>query len=464
MILGGSDQNMNSTEFNFDIQVIQTLGNYEAESSVVGAIFLEPDLIRETKLLEKHFMADRRLKIIFNAMKSIDQEGRVPDLVTVVTKLKNKDVGLVDQVGGVTFLSQLAGSVPTTANFKYYEDLVLQSYRMIQTVLKSKVFTDAILQGSDPDLVDDYLQEISKIQDAGVESKFDMLKVMGKLMDELEEGKGDLTGADTGYTELNKLTEGLQDEDLIIVGARPSVGKTAFCLNVARNTMEKQDTLVDIFSLEMSEESLMKRFLSIEGNIDGSKMRNMKKYFTPEDYRKFTLSMGKISNFNLRIHDTPGQTVEQIRSIARQSNKDARKMGVKHLVIIDYLQLINYVGPLQNPVQQVGHISKSLKQLARDLKCPVVALSQLSRGVEQRQDKRPMMSDIRESGNIEQDADVIALLYRDDYYDKESENQNIIEIIIAKHRNGPLGTVQLAFLKEYGKFVNLARRYQDEQN
>jgi len=268
--------------------------------------------------------------------------------------------------------------------------------------------------------------------------------------------QGDITGIATGFAELDKMTAGFQRNDLIIVGARPSVGKTAFALNIAQNVATTTGENVAIFSLEMGAEQLVMRMLCAEGNIDAQRLRTGS--LTDEDWGKLTMAMGSLSNAGIFIDDTPGVKITDIRSKCRRL-KQEHGLG---MILIDYLQLILGSGRSgENRQQEVSEISRSLKQLARELQVPVIALSQLSRGVEQRQDKRPMMSDIRESGSIEQDADIVAFLYRDDYYDKESESKNIIEIIIAKQRNGPTGTVQLAFVKEYNKFVNLERRFDD---
>ena len=268
---------------------------------------------------------------------------------------------------------------------------------------------------------------------------------------------GDITGIATGFAELDKMTAGFQRNDLIIVGARPSVGKTAFALNIAQNVATKTDENVAIFSLEMGAEQLVMRMLCAEGNIDAQRLRTGS--LTDEDWGKLTMAMGSLSNAGIFIDDSPGVRVQDIRAKCRRLKQEQGGLG---MILIDYLQLVLGSGRSgENRQQEVSEISRSLKALARELQVPVIALSQLSRGVEQRQDKRPMMSDIRESGSIEQDADIVAFLYRDDYYDKESENKNIIEIIIAKQRNGPTGTVSLAFVKEYNKFVNLERRFDD---
>jgi len=274
-------------------------------------------------------------------------------------------------------------------------------------------------------------------------------------IEQLHQNTGDVTGIPTGFKDLDHITSGFQRNDLIIVAARPSVGKTAFALNVAQNVAIKTDENVAIFSLEMGADQLVSRMLCAEGNIDAQRLRTGN--LETEDWTKLTMAMGSLSNAGIFIDDSPGIRVNEIRSKCRRL-KQEHGLG---MILIDYLQLIQGSGASakENRQQEVSEISRSLKGLARELEVPVIALSQLSRGVEQRQDKRPMMSDLRESGSIEQDADIVGFLYRDDYYDKESEKQNIIEIIIAKQRNGPVGTVELAFVKEYNKFVDLDHKY-----
>ncbi|STY44736.1 Replicative DNA helicase [Listeria grayi] len=283
--------------------------------------------------------------------------------------------------------------------------------------------------------------------------------VLVKTYDDIEtlhNRKGDITGIPTGFNELDKMTAGFQRNDLIIVAARPSVGKTAFALNIAQNVATKTDENVAIFSLEMGAEQLVMRMLCAEGNINAQNLRTGA--LTSDDWQKLTIAMGTLSNSGIYIDDTPGVRVNEIRSKCRRLKQETG-LG---MIVIDYLQLIAGSGRGgENRQQEVSEISRSLKALARELEVPVIALSQLSRSVEQRQDKRPMMSDIRESGSIEQDADIVAFLYREDYYDREGENDGTIEIIIAKQRNGPVGDVKLAFVKEYNKFVNLEIRYDD---
>lgn len=433
--------------------------NIEAEQAVLGAIFLEPaalTLASEILIPEDFYRASHQK--IFNAMLKLNDEGKVVDLVTVTEELAAAK--LIEDTGGVSYLSELAGSVPTAANIEYYARIVEEKSllrRLIRTA--TEIASDGYAR---EDEVEALLSEAEKNILAVAQRKnagaFHNIKdVLVRTYDNIEQmhqNAGEITGLETGFIELDRMTAGFQRNDLIIVGARPSVGKTAFALNVAQNVAQKTGENIAIFSLEMGAEQLVMRLLCAEGNIDAQRLRTGT--LTDDDWGKLTMAMGSLSNTGIFIDDTPGVRISDIRSKCRRL-KQEHGLG---MILIDYLQLILGSGRSgENRQQEVSEISRSLKQLARELQVPVIALSQLSRGVEQRQDKRPMMSDIRESGSIEQDADIVAFLYRDDYYDKESENKNIIEIIIAKQRNGPTGTVSLAFVKEYNKFVNLETRY-----
>jgi replicative DNA helicase len=433
--------------------------NIEAEQAVLGAIFLEPSALTVASeiLIPEDFYRASHQKI-FNAMLKLNDEGKVVDLVTVTEELAAAK--LIEDTGGVSYLSELASSVPTAANIEYYARIVEEKSllrRLIRTA--TEIASDGY---SREDEVEALLSEAEKNILAVAQRKnagaFHNIKdVLVRTYDNIEQmhqRAGEITGLETGFIELDRMTAGFQRNDLIIVGARPSVGKTAFALNIAQNVAHKTGENIAIFSLEMGAEQLVMRLLCAEGNIDAQRLRTGS--LTDEDWGKLTMAMGSLSNSGIFIDDTPGVRISDIRSKCRRL-KQEHGLG---MILIDYLQLILGSGRAgENRQQEVSEISRSLKQLARELQVPVIALSQLSRGVEQRQDKRPMMSDIRESGSIEQDADIVAFLYRDDYYDKESENKNIIEIIIAKQRNGPTGTVSLAFVKEYNKFVNLETRY-----
>lgn len=435
--------------------------NIEAEQAVLGAIFLEPSSLTVTSeiLIPEDFYRSAHQKI-FNVMLKLNDEGKAVDLITVSEELAATK-GL-EEVGGVTYLSELAGSVPTAANVEYYARIV-EEKSLLRRLIRTA--TNIAQEGySREDEVAELLGEAEKnimeVAQRKNSGSFQNIKdVLVRTYDNIEElanRKGDVTGIPTGFAELDRMTAGFQRNDLIIVAARPSVGKTAFALNIAQNVATKTDESVAIFSLEMGAEQLVMRMICAEGNINAQNLRTGA--LTDEDWRKLTMAMGSLSNAGIYIDDTPGVRIGDIRAKSRRL-KQEHGLG---MILIDYLQLIQGNGRSgENRQQEVSEISRSLKALARELEVPVIALSQLSRGVEQRQDKRPMMSDIRESGSIEQDADIVAFLYRDDYYDKESENKNIIEIIIAKQRNGPVGTVSLAFVKEYNKFVNLERRFDD---
>ncbi|MDQ0271945.1 replicative DNA helicase [Cytobacillus purgationiresistens] len=435
--------------------------NVEAEQAVLGAIFLEPSslTLASEALIPEDFYRGAHQKI-FNVMLKLNDEGKAVDLVTVTEELNATK--LLEDTGGVSYLSELAGSVPTAANIEYYAKIVEEKSllrRLIRTA--TNIAQDGYTREDEIESLlgeaEKSILEVSQRKNAGA---FHNIKdVLVRTYDNIEvmhNRKGDITGIATGFAELDKMTAGFQRNDLIIVGARPSVGKTAFALNIAQNVGVKTGENVAIFSLEMGAEQLVMRMLCAEGNIDAQRLRTGS--LTDDDWGKLTMAMGSLSNAGIFIDDTPGVRITDIRSKCRRL-KQEHGLG---MILIDYLQLILGSGRSgENRQQEVSEISRSLKALARELEIPVIALSQLSRGVEQRQDKRPMMSDIRESGSIEQDADIVAFLYRDDYYDKESEDKNIIEIIIAKQRNGPVGTVQLAFVKEYNKFVNLEKRFDD---
>ncbi|WP_017756735.1 replicative DNA helicase [Calidifontibacillus oryziterrae] len=435
--------------------------NIEAEQAIIGAVFLEPSSLTVASeiLLPEDFYRSSHTKI-FTIMLDLFEKGEPVDLVTVTAELADRK--LLEEIGGVTYLSDLANSVPTAANVEYYARIV-EEKSILRRLIRAAtlIVTDGYNRDDDVEsLLNDAEKSILEVSNRKNTSGFRNIKdVLVNVYDNIEvlhNRKGDVTGIPTGFVDLDRITAGFQRNDLIIVAARPSVGKTAFALNIAQNVALKTDENVAIFSLEMGAEQLVMRMLCAEGNINAQSLRTGK--MTEDDWKKLTMAMGSLSNGGIFIDDTPGIRVSEIRSRCRRLQQE-QGLG---MILIDYLQLIQGSGRSgENRQQEVSEISRSLKALARELNVPVIALSQLSRGVESRQDKRPIMSDIRESGSIEQDADIVAFLYRDDYYDKESENKNIIEIIIAKQRNGPVGTVELAFVKEFNKFVNLERRREE---
>jgi len=434
--------------------------NIEAEQSVLGAIFLAKEaLITAIELVTPEDFYKAAHQRIFKTMLDLYEKGEPVDLVTVTAELQ--DHKILDEVGGVTYLTELASSVPTAANIEYYAKIVEEKSllrRLIRTA--TKIANDGYSREDDVgEIIADaekYIMQISQNRNSGGFVPIrDVLMETYERIEFLSQHRGDVTGIPSGYPDLDKMTAGFQRSDLIILAARPSVGKTAFALNVAQNVAARAGQTVAIFSLEMGASQLVQRMICAEGNLDASKMRSG--WLEEDDWQKLTMAIGTLAKAPIFIDDTPGVTVQDIRA-------KCRRLQTEHglgMILIDYLQLIHGRGRGENRQQEVSEISRTLKGIARELNVPVIALSQLSRSVEQRQDKRPMMSDIRESGSIEQDADIVAFLYRDDYYDKETENKNVIEVIIAKQRNGPTGTVELAFLKEYNKFVSLDHRYRD---
>ncbi|MER2108784.1 MAG: replicative DNA helicase [Solibacillus sp.] len=429
--------------------------NNEAEQSVIGAIFLEPQaLITASEILMPDDFYRTAHQKIFQTMLTLSDQGKAIDVVTVTEELSAKKE--LEDVGGLTYLMELTNAVPTAANIAHYAKIVEEKALLRRLIrVATKIVEDGYTREDEVEALlveaEKKMLEVANRKNAGdFKHVKDVLVGTFKNIETLQSRDGDVTGIPTGFDDLDEITAGFQRNDLIIVAARPSVGKTAFALNVAQSVAVKAKENVAIFSLEMGADQLVMRMLCAEGNIDAQKLRTGS--LEAEDWQKLSMAMGALSSSGIYIDDTPGVRINDIRAKCRRL---AKEDGLG-MILIDYLQLIVGSGkPGENRQQEVSEISRSLKGLARELKVPVIALSQLSRGVEQRQDKRPMMSDLRESGSIEQDADIVAFLYRDDYYDKESESKNMIEIIIAKQRNGPTGTVTLAFRKEFNKFLNV---------
>nr|WP_176835571.1 MULTISPECIES: replicative DNA helicase [unclassified Paenibacillus] len=434
--------------------------NLEAEQAVLGAILLDGDALVTAmeRITDEDFYRGAH-KHIFEAMIEIAEANEPVDLITLTARLQDKQQ--LEEVGGISYLSQLANAVPTAANVDYYAQIVEEKSMLRRLIRAATQIVSNGYAGEDEvgTLLSDAEARIMEISQARSGSGFiairDVLMEVFEKVEMLFNQKGSTTGIKSGFSDLDKMTSGFQRSDLIIVAARPSVGKTAFALNIAQNIGVREKETVAIFSLEMGAAQLVQRMICAEANVDAGRMRTG--FLEPDDWEKLTMAIGSLSEANIYIDDSPSVTVADIRAKCRRLKKE-KGLG---MILIDYLQLIHGRGKGDNRQQEVSEISRTLKQIARELDVPVIALSQLSRGVEQRQDKRPMMSDLRESGSIEQDADIVAFLYRDDYYDKESEKKNIIEIIIAKQRNGPVGTVELAFLKNFNKFVGLDRTHQE---
>ena len=429
----------------------------EAEQAILGAIMLDQqvsmDAVQVAQLKPAAF-AHKGHRRIYQAMTEVDAAGDPIDLITLTTKLQEK--GWLAMVGGVGHITNIASSVPTAANIAIYIKIVTEKYMQRQLIEEAKLLNDQAWSESDPDqIISSTQKKLDQLSEKNVKKGF---RTAGDIsldyFDELEhryqsrDGTG-VTGVPSGYPDLDKMTAGFQKSELIIVASRPSVGKTALGLNIARNAAAEINETIAVFSLEMSEMQLVGRMISAEGNLDASRLRSA--HLVGDDWEKVTMAIGSISEYPIFIDDTPGITINEIRAKSRKL-KAEKGLG---LIIIDYLQLVESNRSGANRQEEVSEISRTLKKIAKELDVPIIALAQLSRGVEQRQDKRPMMSDLRESGAIEQDADIVAFLYREDYYDKETEKKNIIEIIISKQRNGPVGTVELVFLKNFNKFVSI---------
>ena len=441
--------------------------NIEAEESVLGACFLSKYALQKAcESLTPDSFYDEKNGKIFAAMNSLVEEKTPIDITTVTGYLKKKNQ--LAEIGGVEYLTEVLNFVPTASNIDYYiknvEDASILR-RLIETA------TDIASEGYRTDesvneILDNSEKKILNIVKNRKASEFRTIKeVLQKTQSDLErlsEHKGEVTGLATGWYDVDKLTTGLHPNELIIIAARPAMGKTVFALNLATHAAMTQDKSVALFNLEMSAEQLATRLISSLGQIDGFKLRTGNLMNT--DWKRINEASSQLSNTNLVIDDTPGITIGEIRAKCRRLASSENGLA---LVVIDYLQLIsggkNYGA---NRQQEVSDISRSLKTLAMELQVPVIALSQLSRSVEAREDKRPIMSDLRESGSIEQDADIVAFLYRDDYYKKEARNEDntsIVELIIGKHRNGPTATVELLFKKNTSTMLSLSKNNRGEE-
>ena len=435
--------------------------NQEAEQAVLGAILLQSEaLITTMERVQPEDFYYPAHQLIFEAMINLGEEGQPIDMVTLAAKLQDKQQ--LDDIGNVSYLMKLANAVPTAANVDYYAQIIEEKSMMRRLI---RTATQIVSEGYTAEddigaLLSDAERRILEISNRRSSSGFiaikDVLMEVFEKVENLHNNQGNTSGIPSGFVDLDKMTSGFQRSDLIIVAARPSVGKTAFALNIAQNVGVRAKETVAIFSLEMSAAQLVQRMICAESNVDAGRLRTGT--LIDDDWEKLTMSIASLSEANIFIDDTPGITVADIRAKCRRLKKE-HGLG---MILIDYLQLIAGRGKAgENRQQEVSEISRTLKMIARELDVPLIALSQLSRGVEQRQDKRPMMSDLRESGSIEQDADIVAFLYRDDYYNQDTEKKNIIEIIIAKQRNGPVGTVELVFLKNFNKFVSYDRNHAD---
>lgn len=436
--------------------------NTEAEQSVLGSILLQPSaLISAMEFLQAHDFYRRAHQLIFQSMIDLNERNEEIDVVTVSNLLEtNKQL---EDVGGSAYLAEIANVVPTAANIEYYSKIVEERSLLRRLIQASNDIISETYEESDDvaSILDAAEQKILEVSERKNRSGFlkisDVLRDSMEEIDDLYKNAEEITGLSTGYRALDLMTAGLHEDELIILAARPGVGKTAFALNVAQNIATSTDENVAIFSLEMGATQLVNRMLCAEGTINANNLRTGQ--LTEEEFEKLFVAMGSLSKANIFIDDTPGIRVSEIRAKARRLKQERGGIG---LIIIDYLQLIEGSGK-ESRQQEVSEISRQLKKLAMELEVPVVALSQLSRSVEQRQDKRPILSDLRESGSLEQDADIVAFLYREDYYraeegeeEEEQEEDNVVEVLIEKNRSGARGSVKLLFIKEYNKFSSLS--------
>nr|WP_243892580.1 replicative DNA helicase [Schleiferilactobacillus harbinensis] len=450
----------------------------DAEQSVLGSVFLSRDaLVEAMAYVTADDFYKKAHQYIFAAMVALTDRDEAIDIVTLKNELATRQQ-LAD-VGGITYLVDLANIVPTAANVVYYAKIVKQKATLRKLI---DTATHIVQTGYNPDsdvedVLDNAEKEIMAVSDTTQQNGFkpisDVLNDALTKVTELSKNNDEITGLSTGYRDLDLITAGLHEDELIILAARPGVGKTAFALNVAQNVATKSDTSVAIFSLEMGAEQLVNRMLCAEGSIEANHLRTGQ--LTDNEWESLIVAMGSLSKAQIFIDDTPGIKMANIRAKARRLAKERGNLG---LIVVDYLQLIEGSGQ-ENRQQEVSAISRQLKMLAKELHVPVIALSQLSRGVEQRQDKRPVLSDIRESGSIEQDADIVAFLYRDDYYrdedgddddnyggggggnapsssEDEDSDAGVVEVIIEKNRSGARGTVKLLFIKSYNKFSSIS--------
>ncbi|MCM3768284.1 replicative DNA helicase [Neobacillus niacini] len=424
--------------------------NQEAEEAFVGSFFLDGELVKECNVLPEQLYIPH-LRLLYAGIRSLVENGMPVDLVTLLHEI---GVEQIQNAGGMSYISQLAGSVPSIAHFHSYEKIVKEYDKKRKTIATGQKIIDQATSEDIAKTLSDGIHELMTIkEDQTDDDTGEITSSLVELFVECEQDQGDFVGIPSGFHDLDRLTGGFLASDLVIIGARPSMGKTAFALSLALQAAEEDVSL--IFSLEMSKKQLVKRMTGSTGQIDSLKMRNPQKSFGDEDWEQFANGIGQLSHLQLHIFDRAGMDVAYIRSKVRKARREygeSRRM----LVVIDYLQLLEGDRKTySNRQAEISEISRALKTMARELNVTVIALSQLSRGVETRHDKHPILSDLRESGQIEQDADLIAFLYRDDYYNSDSSKKNKMEIILAKHRNGPTGTIELGFNKQYGAFVNL---------
>ena len=428
----------------------------EAEQSVVGAMMMDrAAIIAASETLASEDFYHHQYGVLFDAIVELFNQNKPVDPVTLQDKLKEKD--LPPEISSMEYVLDLIAAVPTAANIRYYANMVKDKAMLRKLIKVAESIQNECYAGSEElqTIFANTEKNVFQLLQSQNSGEFVPIKqIVINALDRIEKAsriQGNVTGIATGFIDLDYRMSGLQPSDLILVAARPSMGKTAFVLNIAQYTAFHSDIATAIFSLEMSKEQLVNRLFSLESRVDAQMLRNGN--LSDTDWEKLIEGAGTIGRSKLIIDDTPGISIGELRSKCRKYKLEFNL----ELIIIDYLQLMSGNGRTDSRQQEISEISRSLKALARELHVPVIALSQLSRAVEQRPDHRPMLSDLRESGAIEQDADVVMFLYRDDYYNKDTEKRNIAEVIIAKQRNGPIGTIELVWLPQYTKFANMQK-------
>ena len=430
----------------------------EAEQSVIGAVLMDPECISSiADMISEEDFYSKQYGIMFGALIELYNDRRDIDLVTLQDKLKEKDVP--PEVSSLEYVKDILNTVPTSANVKSYANIVYEKSMLRRLIRSCEHITDISYAASDSldAILDESEKDIFNVLQSKTSSEFTPIRQVAmtalQRIQKASETKEVVTGVPTGFSDLDYKTSGLQPSDFVLVAARPSMGKTAFVLNIIEHVCMKKNMPAIIFSLEMSKEQLVNRLFAMESHLDAQKIRTGQIY--NEEWSTLVDAVAKVSKSNLIIDDTPGISIGELRS-------KCRRMKLEHglsLIVIDYLQLMSAGSKRnENRQQEISEISRNLKALAREMEAPVIALSQLSRACESRPDHRPMLSDLRESGAIEQDADLVMFIYRDDYYNKDSEHPGEAEIIIAKQRNGPIGTVNLAWLAETTRFANMERQ------
>lgn len=434
----------------------------EAEQAVIGSMLIDQDAITiASEIVFPEDFYNKQYGALYEAMLELYKEGKSVDVVTLQDRLKEKDVP--DEVASLEYIGDIVAAVPTATHIRYYAGIVAEKSTLRKLIRLTGEIENNCYEGKEN--IEYILNDTEKrvfeiVQKRNSEDFTPISEVVLNAVEKIEaayRSGGDVTGIPTGFLDLDFMTSGMQPSDLVLIAARPSMGKTAFVLNLAQHMAFKSHKSVAIFSLEMSKEQLVNRLFALEGNINAQNLRTGK--LDDREWEKLSDAANIIAESNLIIDDTPGISVQNLRSKCR---KYKLEKGLD-CIIIDYLQLMSGGGKSESRQQEISEISRSLKGIARELNVPVLALSQLSRAVEQRPNKRPIMSDLRESGAIEQDADIVMFIYRDDYYNPDTDEKNISEIIIGKQRNGPVGTVKLAWLPEYTKFGNLERQKHDRE-